>query len=157
MMNVCWMLSRLCLAAWVGVAQFFFVLLVSLRGSELFTPETKLNHPKVLFPLFYRFEFWMLGLALGCGLLAARGGLASRWRTGLYLSLVALGLLLAIGDYSLIYRPLAAMIELPTLPANFASYHEWSRWLNVAALVCCTAAAMTGLWPARAGTERLAP
>jgi hypothetical protein len=149
------MLSRLCLSAWVGVASFFVVVIISLRGSPLFSDETKLAHPKVLFPLFYTFEFALLGIALGAGLFADRLSSSRRRHIRISLALVASALLLGLGDYFAIYRPLAAMIEMPIRPPGFTPYHEWSRWLNMANLLVCITAGGMMLWPE--GTEKPSP
>lgn len=151
MSQFCWMISRMCLTAWVGIASFFVVVLIRLRGSPLFSDETKLSHPKVLFPIFYTFEFWLLGTAVASGLLACR---FRRTRGGCFnraVLLAGLGLLLGTIDHLVVYRPLAAMIELPTRPPEFATYHSWSRWLNLASLVFCATGAGLMLWPGDAG------
>lgn len=144
-------LSRMCLAAWVGIASFFVVVLISLRGSPLFSDDAKLAHPKVLFPLFYAFEFWLLGIAFAAGLLATRYLVDRCRRRRIAMALMAVALLAATIDYFVVYRPLAAMIEMPVRPAEFAAYHEWSRWLNLASLVVCAVAAMLVLWPSGEG------
>jgi hypothetical protein len=151
MMRFWLMLSRLCLSAWVGIASFFVVVLINLRGSPLFSDETKLAHPRVLFPWFYQFEFWLLGIALATGLLAHHRAIGRNGRRRLALALVAVGLLLGAVDYFAVYRPLLLMIEQPTRPPEFATYHEWSRWLNQANLLMCAVAAGMVQWPGGEG------
>ncbi|RPI77300.1 MAG: hypothetical protein EHM42_13950, partial [Planctomycetaceae bacterium] len=56
-------LERLALTAWVGMGIMFLALLLSLRASDLFDTETKDNHPRVLFPVYYALEFPTLALA----------------------------------------------------------------------------------------------
>lgn len=143
------MLSRLCLSSWVGIATFFVVVLISLRGSPLFSDETKLAHPRVLFPLYYQFEFWLLGVALATGLLAHRRPISRTGRRRLALALVTVGLLLGVVDYFAVYRPLLTMIERPIRPPEFATYHEWSRWLNLVSLLACAGGAVLIQWPAQ--------
>ncbi|HTI50743.1 MAG TPA: hypothetical protein VL475_07325 [Planctomycetaceae bacterium] len=147
MSKLCLMLMRLALSAWLGIATFFVIVVLRLRNSGLFEPEAMLNHPKVLFPLFYAFEFSLLGLALGCGLGARRHPAARNGRFSLCLTLLAAALLIGTVDYLAIYGPLAAMIEGPPLPPEFAAYHQWSRWLNSASLLLCAAAAILAVWP----------
>lgn len=145
-------LSRLCVTAWFGASLFFVSIVIGLRGSPLFSDETKLRHPRVLFPLFYGFEFWMLGIALVAGIAALGSPAARRRAHRVYLTLLGLALLVAIGDFFAIYRPLTAMLELPTFPAEFATYHVLSRWVNMAGVLLCGAASVIGLWPP--STER---
>jgi len=140
-------LSRLCLTAWFGAALFFVSIVVGLRGSPLFSDATKLRHPRVLFPMFYSFEFWLLGTALVAGILAIRHPLARRRTHRVYLTLIGLALLVAAGDFFAVYRPLAAMLDLQTLPPEFTTYHVLSRWVNTAGVLLCGAAAIIGLWP----------
>jgi hypothetical protein len=113
----------------------------------LFDPDVMRNHPKVLFPLFYGFEFSLLGTALASGLAARGRSVAGNTRYRLGLSLLALALVIATVDYFAIYRPLAEMIARPSLPSEFAAYHTWSMWMNVASLVLCAAAAVLAHWP----------
>lgn len=141
--------ARFCISAWVGVATFFVTVVIQLRGSPLFTDPIKLNHPKVLFPLFYGFEFGLLGVAfagaaVGCVLSAARPH-----RDRLFLGLIVLALGIGIVDWYWIYRPLAVMLDSGVLPENFRAYHTASRWLNTAALGVAVVAAGIGLWPTR--------
>lgn len=151
MSKLCLILMRFCLAAWVGIAAFFVVVVLRLRNSGLFEPDVMLNHPKVLFPLFYAFEFSLLGLALGCGLSARRHPAAKTGRYRFCLTLLATALVIGSVDYLAIYGPLAAMIEHPPVPPEFTAYHVWSRWLNSANLLLCAAAALLALWPEETG------
>ncbi|MFN0056006.1 MAG: hypothetical protein ACKV0T_28000 [Planctomycetales bacterium] len=143
-------LCRLCLGAWVGVAPFFVVLVVALRGSDLFTAETKLNHPRILFPIFYRFEFALLGLALGFGLCAWRGGFRRpALRAALWLLVSALAI--ATIDYLAIYAPLDAMLDPAAREPSFRMYHQLSQWVNLSNMLVCTVAAGLAVWPKEAG------
>lgn len=141
------------LAAWVGAGVFFVAVILQLRNPELFNPTALLNHPRVLFPLFYQFEFGCLGMALVAGAVATLLGAGRRpFRLGLLLAAAAL--LLAMMDYQLIYRPLAEMIEQPDLPREFARLHHISRWINAAGLSLTAAAACLGLWPGHSAPPR---
>jgi len=141
--------SRLCITTWFGASLFFVSIVIGLRGSPLFSDETKLRHPKVLFPLFYTFEFWLLGGALLFGIAALRHSAARTKAHRAYLVLIGLALLAALGDYFAIYRPLDAMLDMSTLPAEFRTYHVLSRWVNTAGVLFCGAASLIALWPAR--------
>src|SRR4051794_15504880 len=116
MNSFCLLLSRFCLAAWVGAATFFFVMLVDLRQSKLFDKPTMDNHAKVLFPAYYRSELAIAGAALATTLAATRHPALRRtqyaWQVGLMLAATVLGVV----DYFGIYLPLSAMLELPAFP-----------------------------------------
>lgn len=139
--------SRLCVTAWFGASLFFVSIVIELRGSPLFSDETKLRHPRVLFPLFYSFEFWLLGIALVAGIAALAHPAARRRAHRVYLILIGLALLVALSDFFGIYRPLTAMLDLTTLPPEFTTYHVLSRWINTAGVLLCAIAAVIALWP----------
>lgn len=147
-------ISRLCITVWFGASLFFVSIVIGLRGSPLFTDETKLSHPKVLFPLFYTFEFWLLGGALLFGVAALWNPTARTKTQRAYLVFVGLALLVALGDYFAIYRPLDAMLDMSKLPAEFRTYHVLSRWVNTAGVLFCGAASLIGLWPASHDTQQ---
>jgi hypothetical protein len=153
MSKLCLFLMRFSLAAWVGIATFFVVIVLRLRNSGLFEPEVMLNHPKVLFPLFYAFEFSLLGLALGCGLYTRRRSTTKTGRCRFCLALLAAAIVIGSVDYLAVYSPLTAMIEHPPVPPEFTAYHVWSRWLNSANLLLCAAAALLALWPEETGSN----
>ncbi|MGQ0633653.1 MAG: hypothetical protein ACT4QC_03505 [Planctomycetaceae bacterium] len=143
------LLFRLCLAAWVGVCCFFLATVIGLRRSELFTEEVMLNHPRVLFPLYYAFQFGLLGGALACAWLA-RGHVETRRASFRWaVTLTASALLIAFVDYALVYRPLAAMILQAPLPPSFSTYHHASRWINTGTTALCAVAAALAVWPGR--------
>jgi hypothetical protein len=142
-------LSRLCITAWFGVSLFFVSIVIGLRGSPLFSDETKLRHPKVLFPLFYSFEFWLLGMAFVAGLMAYLRTASKLNAERVYLGLIGLALLVAAGDFFSVYVPLKAMLDMSTLPPEFTTYHVLSRWVNTLGVLLCGAASILGLWPAR--------
>ena len=58
-------MERMASAAALGASTMFVSVVLGLRGSPLFSPDTKDNHPRILFPLYYTFEFWLLGIGLG--------------------------------------------------------------------------------------------
>lgn len=145
--RLCVLVSRFCLAAWAGAALFFALSVVSLRQSSLFDDATKLNHPRVLFSLYYPCEFVLLGLSLATGIAArhhpAVGG--ARFRTHLFL--VAAALLLALADVLWIYAPLKAMLALAVMPPEFRALHRASMGINAVEFVLCVIASLLALWP----------
>jgi len=151
--RACLGLVRFCLSAWVGIAAFFVVLVIELRQSELFPETIKLNHPRVLFPLYYGFEFGLLGTALICAAAYAWGAKAGAGRRRALFGLVFAAVLLAACDYGIIYRTLVEMMQtaqlgetgLPQLPARFHELHRMSRWINEAVLALTGAAAVLSL------------
>ncbi|MBI3864329.1 MAG: hypothetical protein HY290_20790 [Planctomycetia bacterium] len=144
-------LMQFCLAAWAAIAVFFFVVVVDLRMSKHFGDETKLNHPKVLFPRYYQFEAGLLAPAFVCACAGFWNAKIGRARRIALLLLVSTTVALAAWDYGLIYQKLAPMLEIPPpLPPEFHALHRMSRWLNEGMLTACAAAAVLALIPERA-------
>lgn len=141
------LVCRLCVTAWVGTATFFVVVVLELRRSQLFSDRIKLEHPKVLFPLFYEFEFGLLGVALLAAFAVWKLSSTKERRSFLLPGLIGAALLIAVADWYWIYRPLTAMLESSTLPETFRAYHTASRWVNTAGLAISAAAACIALWP----------
>lgn len=147
------MLWRFCLAAWFGAATFFVLTIMDLRGSPLFDDVTKLNHPRVLFPLFYGCEFGFLGLGAVCSFGAMRNPAARRGASCAAFMLTLLAMCLAIGDFLWIYVPLDRMIGESPLPPQFRAYHQASMIVNAVGWLLTLAAAILALWPARTSPE----
>ena len=150
MQRTCLALLRFALSAWVGIAIFFVTVILGLRQSELFDRMSKFNHPKVLFPLYYGFEFTLLGIALICaaaGLWSAAIGVARRYAL---LALVGASCAVALLDYTVVYRELVKILADPeAIPvAQFVARHQASRRLNEAMLALSIAAAVVAHWPA---------
>ncbi len=153
MQRVCLALIRFCLSAWVGIAIFFVVLVIELRQSELFPEPIKFNHPKVLFPLYYVFEFGLLGCALAAAAICAFCAKAAVGKQRALVAIVLAGLVLAGCDYGFIYRPLVDMMQgaetgpagLPLLPPKFHELHRMSRWLNEGILALTALGALLSL------------
>lgn len=155
-------LLRLCLGAWVGVGCFFVAVIIALRRSDLFEETAKLNHAKVLFPLYYWFLFSLVGAALVAGVLgrslgnrhrlsesgAAGVDASAEGVSGRTMILVVAVLILALVDWYWIYVPLLAMIHQTTLPASFTVYHRASMWINAANLLVSLAATWSACMPA---------
>jgi hypothetical protein len=139
---------RFCLGAWVGIAVFFVMAVIDLRQSNLFAEETKFNHPKVLFPLYYGFELALLLPALLCAFAGLWNAKLGRARRFMLLLLVAVAVALALWDYGVIYRDLLAMMNgtMP-LPPTFHGLHRLSRSLNTAIVGAIAAATVLALFP----------
>jgi hypothetical protein len=152
MQRIAWFISQFCVTAWVGIGSFFVAVVISLRGSPLFSDDIKLNHPRVLFPLFYGFEFGLLGTAALAAFAAWQLAPVKNRRATLVACLLGLALAIAAVDWYAIYLPLSEMLEATDLPANFRAYHTASRWINTAGLIVAVGAACAALWPV-AGNE----
>jgi hypothetical protein len=148
MQRVCVAVLRFCLCAWAGIAVFFVMVVIDLRKSDLFPNDAvKDNHPKVLFPLYYGFEFSLLGTALLCATSGlANGRIAKRRRYAAWLMILA-AICLAGWDFAIVYRPLLEMIGTQPRPPNFRSLHQLSEYLNSAVLGMTLLAAVVALWP----------
>jgi hypothetical protein len=148
---MCLAVLRFALSAWVGISLFFVTVILSLRYSELFTDPVKFNHPKVLFPLYYGFEFALLGTAFLCAAAGVRPAAAGRIRRFVLLALVGVSCAIALVDYTVVYRELVnLMAGHETMPASqFAARHLASRRLNEAVLALSIAATIVAHWPAR--------
>jgi hypothetical protein len=149
MQRVCLAILRFVLSAWVGIAIFFVTVLLGLRQSELFDRLSKFNHPKVLFPLYYGFEFALLGIAFLCAL-AGLWNAAGVIRRYVLLALVGASFAVALLDYTVVYRGLVKILADPeAIPAaQFVARHQASRRLNEAMLAFSIAAAIVAHWPA---------
>src|SRR5260370_9526344 len=113
MQRTCLATLRFALSAWVGIAVFFVTVLLGLRQSELFDRLSKFNHPKVLFPLYYGFEFALLGIAFVCplaGLWKAAAGVTRRY---VLPALVGASFAVALLDYTVVYRGLVKILADP--------------------------------------------
>jgi hypothetical protein len=145
MPRICLAFLRFCLSAWVGIGFFFVLVVISLRQSELFSPQVKFDHPRVLFPLYYSCEFMLLGTALLCGLACLAHPQFTRGRKATLLALVIAAVALAVWDFASIYQPLIAMMAKKPLPAEFQALHSLSRWINGAILALSFIAAWLSL------------
>lgn len=142
------LLWRFCMTAWFGAATFFVLTIVDLRGSPLFDAATKLNHPRVLFPLFYGCEFGFLSVASACSILAIRNPNLRNLRLRVACTFTVLALCLAVGDAVWIYVPLDRMIGESPLPPQFRGYHQASMVVNAIGWLVTFIAALLLLWPA---------
>jgi hypothetical protein len=148
MQRTCLGILRFCLAAWVGIAVFFVMLVIDLRQSDLFPEETKFDHPRVLFPLYYDFEMALFVPALLCAFVGLWNERVGRSRKYTILLLVIIAAALGLWDYGTVYQELLAMMNgPPPLPPGFHALHRLSRSLNTANVAAIAAAAMLALIP----------
>ena len=148
MQRVCLAVLRFCLCAWVGIAIFFVMVVINLRQSELFADEeVKDNHPKVLFPLYYGFEFSLLGTALVCATSGLGNARIARRRRYAALLIILAAVAVAGWDYENVYQPLVEVMATKPRPPSFRSLHRLSESLNSAVLGLTLLAAAVALWP----------
>jgi hypothetical protein len=142
---------RAALIAWVAIALFFVTLVIELRQWPHIADEAKLEHPKVLFPVYYLFEFSLMIPAILCSGAALWNERLSRGRRIAMLQLVVVAMALAVWDYGLIYQRLVELMAAgpPPFPPEFHTLHRMSRRLNEAMVVACFVAAILALIPQR--------
>ena len=145
-------IAKFCISAWVGAAVLFVVvgILEVTRGG--FDSTTKDSLVVIRFPAFYIFGFalvtagWVGVFVAGCTYeICAK-------KRGILLGLLSLALILMVVDYIWIFRPLAQMVTPPgqSKPAHFTTYHEASKWINLAGLFVCSLAIWLLNWPTTA-------
>jgi len=150
MTRICLSILRFCLSGWLGIATFFVMLVIELRQSNLFSPETKFDHPRVLFPLFYKFEFSLLIPAVLCAVALLWHNGIGRSRRIAILQLVSVAIGLAVWDYATVYPRLVELMGARgVLPVEFHALHRMSRWLNEAMVTACAVATVLALIPER--------
>ncbi|MGH7201031.1 MAG: hypothetical protein ACREJB_10535 [Planctomycetaceae bacterium] len=147
MRTLCLTLCRLSIACWVGGATLFVATSIVEQRFAGFTPTVRDQLAVLRFPWYYGFGFTLVTASLVFGVCARNhpgvGPRAMRFALGL----LAAALLVMLADYLWVYRPLHDLITPPGSPrsAEFARYHEWSKWINfghgglsliAAALVC---------------------
>lgn len=147
-------IMRFCLSAWVGIAIFFVVVVLDVLDSALSDRLGKYNHPEVFLPPYFAFAFALLGTGAICAignLWNLRISLVRRYSALFFLS-AALGV--AVLDYSLIYRAIAAILEIPTaIPAaKFVELYADSRLLKGVVLALSLVTATLVLWPEHSGS-----
>ena len=112
-----------------------------------FDSATKDELALLRFPAYYACGFTLVTCAL-LGALAAAWGPSSRRPLWIAAFLLALVLVLMLGDFQAVYRPMVAMITPPgqAHAAEFQTYHRVSMWLNVAHVGLCAFAAVLLCW-----------
>lgn len=148
-------ISRFASAAWVGAGVLFVANILQERMSKEIDSTTSSVLALLRFPMFYKFGFALLLVALVAGLLSSGHSAVRTWRMRVYLALLISALLVMFGDYVFIYPPLAEMTPEPVRPAEFHTYHRMSMWINALDWGLCLAAALLINWPGRGGGERV--
>lgn len=142
-------ITRFSLCAWVGAATLYVA--VGIREvKNLEDPVTVDELVALRFPAYYAFGFGLVAIALVAAFLL-RGDLLGRRRRQLVLALAAAALAMMIVDYLLIYQPLLDMI-VPAgreKTAAFTSYHNASKYVNLADVGLCLIAAFVACLPRR--------
>ena len=153
MQRFCLASLRFCLSAWLGIAIFFVMVAVGLHHSPHFDQPVKFNFPRVLFPLYYAWEFSLLGAGLLCACVGMGNAKLGKLRRGTILAALAAAVGLALFDYTTVYHQLVVMMETPTeIPAaRFVELHEMSRSLNKLVMVLTAIAATLAHWGGKGG------
>lgn len=144
-------LARFCTTAWFGAATLFVVVGVTEVTRGGFDVAVKDRLVAIRFPAFYLFGFTLISLGW-IGAWLARGlHEFSRKRRAIVLFSLALAMVLMITDYVTIYRALLDMVQPPGSPktAQFAQYHEASKWINLAGLFFVLVSVKMLSWPTR--------
>ena len=144
-------IAKFCTSAWVGAAVLFVIvgILEVTRGG--FDSATKDSLVVIRFPAFYIFGFTLVAAAwIGVFIAGCTNDVCAKKR-GILLGLLSLVLTLMLVDYIWIYGPLAQMVTPPgqSKPAHFTTYHEASKWINLAGLFVCSLAVWLLNWPTK--------
>jgi hypothetical protein len=146
-------LARFCSSAWIGAATLFVIvgiLEVTRGGLDSTTKDILVG---IRFPPFYVAGAVLAGLAwIGTCVAKDHPELPRRRRAFAIVALIAV-LVLMVVDYFWIYSPLAAMVNPPgrAKPSVFVTYHEASKYINLAGLIFAWTAAIALNWPSRDG------
>ena len=144
-------LARFCSSAWIGAATLFVVVGIREVTAGNFDSTTRDMLVSLRFPSFYSFGVVLVGLAwVGACAADFHPELPRRRRAIAILGLLAVLALMAV-DYFWIYSPLLAMVTPPgqAKPAAFVTYHEASKYINLAGLIMASIAAIALNWPSR--------
>lgn len=149
MQSVCLTLARFALSAWVGAAGLFVITSVREVLSPEFNTTTKDLLVALRFPPYYVAGFSLVSLGLIGTLAARRHPSVSSRRWWIAVVLLVLTLVLMLGDFVWIYRPLAAMLSPPGQVRTdaFADYHHLSEGINTLDVALCFIAALLLCWP----------
>lgn len=142
-------LSRFCSSAWIGAATLFVIVGVLEVTRSGFDSTTKDVLVAIRFPSFYRMGATLLLAAWGSACVADfHPDLPRRRRAVAILALLA-ALALMLIDYQWIYSPLLHMVQPPgqSKPAVFVTYHQASKYINLAGLAFTLIAAVALNWP----------
>lgn len=142
-------LARFCSSAWIGAATLFVVVGVLEVTKGGFDSTTKDVLVGIRFPPFYLFGATLVTLAwIGACLADFHPHLPGRRRAFAIVSLVFV-LVLMFVDYFWIYSELFRMVTPPgqAKPSAFVTYHNASKYINLAGLVLAWVAGIALNWP----------
>ena len=148
MKSLCLVVARFALAAWFGAATLFVITSIREQVSQAFDFATKDQLALVRFPAYYLFGFILVGMSLGCLVVARDHSSLSAKRARWSLGMVIAALCLMIADYFLIYEPLAQLINpvgqerVGQFLADFTAYHNASKYINLLDGCLCMAAGL---------------
>jgi len=139
-------LLRFSLCAWVGAATLFVITGVREVTSPEIAPVTKNLLASIRFPAYYVFGFTLVVLATACAI-ALRGRIQPASRGTVIAALLAVVLLLMVGDYVFVFQPLLDLMALPDArdKPEFTMYHNWSKYVNFASVGVCVVTAVLSL------------
>jgi hypothetical protein len=139
-------LLRFSLCAWVGAATLFVITGIREVTSPEIAPATKNLLASIRFPAYYVFGFTLVVLAAVCAA-ALRGKVRPASRGTTIVALLAIVLLLMIGDYVFVFQPLMDLMDLPDArdDPEFTTYHNWSKYVNFASVGLCLVTAVLAL------------
>lgn len=151
------LLARLSTSAWIGAATLFVVVGVTEVTRTGFDSATKDTLVAVRFPAFYACGGTLVSLGWIGAWMAGNSNSFPKSRRISALVLLALILMLMTVDYFWIYQPLLTMVTPPgqAKPAEFGSYHNASKWINLGGLILCLIAATLLNWPSTSVRDRL--
>ena len=136
-------LLRFSLCAWVGAATLFVITGIREVTSPEIAPATKNLLASIRFPAYYAIGFTLVVLAAVCAV-PLRGKVRPASRGTSIVALLAVVLLLMVGDYVFVFQPLLDLMELPDArdKPEFTLYHNWSKYVNFASVGLCLVTAV---------------
>jgi len=150
--------ARTATTAWAGAAVMFVLTSIREVTSPDFDSLIKSQLALLRFPIYYLFAAVCLTAGMAGGGLAIMVERKHRKRLSLFLGLTVAAAAMMIVDYLYIYRPLQQMTSVVSVarPADFHTFHQWSRWINAADVGLCWIAAALVNWPFPGLTRTLA-
>ena len=142
MSRFCLSMQRFLLSAWVGAAVLFVITSVAEQQFDGFDAAMKNRLALIRFPKYYAMGFAVLLASLGGSLVRFAKG--NRGKADMVvLAAVGAALLLMLGDFASVYRPLhEIMIDFERArDAEFTRYHQLSKYINATGILLSLVAA----------------
>lgn len=151
MQSFCLTICRMTMAGWVGAAVLFVVTSVVEQSGPNFDNVIRDHLAVMRFPYYYGFGFALVGVSLAAGFACRRHSAVGPKLAATFLICTTLALVMMVADYIWIYQPLAQLITPPgsVRTSDFTTYHNASKYVNMADLLLCLIAAIAICWPAR--------